>query len=197
MATGASNLNLVTSRYAGALIDMADEAKAVEKVRRDLTALTGMIDGSPALQELIDNPLYNRTQHRKAILALAEKAGFDPLTTRFLGVVATNRRLGDLREVIAAVHKELRVRSGEIDARVRTAVAMTAAQKDKLQKLLSEQMGATVVLETEVDKDLIGGMVVMIGSQMVDDSVRRKVEMLGRRMRQGSNENEVQLKEVG
>lgn len=197
MAAGSSKNNLVARRYASALLDMADEAKSVEKIEKDMLALEAMLEGSEDLQRLIENPLMNRGAQQNGILAIATKAKFQKLTQNFLGVLVQNRRLGALPQVINAMKAELRTRRGEVEAKVVSAYALTPAQTNALQKDLSKAMGTNVTLSVEVDKELLGGMTVTVGSQMIDDSVRSKLDRLKRAMSSGSNQNQVKLEEVG
>src|SRR6185295_14314880 len=146
--------------YAAALLDMATESKAVDKVEKDLLGLQGMIEGSADLRKLLYNPLINRVQQQKAILAIAAKAGFQKLTTQFLGVLAENRRLPALTDIIAAFRDALAKSRGEVQAQVQTAFALTPAQTKSLQDQLSKAMGSNVTLNVTVNKDLLGGMVV-------------------------------------
>lgn len=197
MAAGSSKNNLVARRYASALLDMADEAKSVEKIEKDMLALEAMLEGSEDLQRLIENPLMNRGAQQNGILAIATKAKFQKLTQNFLGVLAQNRRLNALPQVINAMKAEMRNRRGEVEAKVVSAFALTPAQTNALQKDLSKAMGTNVTLSVEVDKELLGGMAVTVGSQMIDDSVRSKLDRLKRAMSSGSNQNQVKLEEVG
>lgn len=197
MAAGSSKNNLVARRYASALLDMADEAKSVEKIEKDMLALEAMLEGSEDLQRLIENPLMGSGAQQNGILAIATKAKFQKLTQNFLGVLVQNRRLGALPQVINAMKAELRTRRGEVEAKVVSAYALTPAQTNALQKDLSKAMGTNVTLSVEVDKELLGGMTVTVGSQMIDDSVRSKLDRLKRAMSSGSNQNQVKLEEVG
>lgn len=197
MASGSSNTNLVATRYASALLDMAEEAKLTAQVEKDMSELGAMIGESADLRVLIDNPLVSRVQQMNGILSIAEKAKLQQLTGNFLGVLADNRRLNILPQIIRKFAEECRRRRGEVEAKVETAYAMSPAQTDALQKELSKAMGTNVTLDVSVNKDLLGGMVVTVGSRMIDDSVRRKLERLQRTMSSGSNENQTQLKEVG
>ncbi|MEC7028954.1 MAG: F0F1 ATP synthase subunit delta [Pseudomonadota bacterium] len=197
MAAGSSKNNLVARRYASALLDMADEAKSVEKIEKDMLALEAMLEGSEDLQRLIENPLMSSGAQQNGILAIATKAKFQKLTQNFLGVLVQNRRLGALPQVINAMKAELRTRRGEVEAKVVSAYALTPAQTNALQKDLSKAMGTNVTLSVEVDKELLGGMTVTVGSQMIDDSVRSKLDRLKRAMSSGSNQNQVKLEEVG
>lgn len=196
MSAQISENNVVAIRYAKALLDMAEKAKLVDKVEKDLIEFESMITSSQELQRVLSNPLISIQQQETALLAIAEKAKFQPLTKNFIGVLAQNRRLYATTGILGAVRQELRNRRGEIAAKVQTAYALSAAQTKALQEKLSSAMGSNVTLDVEVNKDLLGGMVVTVGSTMIDDSVRRKLEKLGRAMGTGSNEN-IQLKEVG
>lgn len=196
MASASSDTNLIATRYAVSLLDMADDAGVSKKVESDMKDLAAMIDGSGDLRALLANPLISEAQKKAAILEIAKKARLDILTVNFLGVLTENGRLAILPSVVRAVKREVNRRRGDIEAHVQTAYALTKAQTEKLQKELTQQMGANVTLDVKVNKDLLGGMIVTVGSRMIDDSVRRKLERLGRAMSSGSNTNQ-QLKEVG
>lgn len=176
---------------------MAEEGGVSADVDRDFKDLSAMIDASAELQSLLRSPLTNRQQQKNGVLALAEQAKFCQLTARFLGVVSDNRRLAILPQIIMAFQAELRRRRGEVEAKVETACALTPAQTKALQEQLSRATGSAVTLNVTVNEALLGGMIVTVGSRMIDDSVRRKLERLQRAMSSGSNENQVSLKEVG
>lgn len=196
MSAASSGSNIVAVRYASAFLDMAAEQGVVQQVEKDMTELAVMLNGSPDLQALIANPLVGRAPQGAAIEALARQAQFNDLTVRFLGVLAQNRRLGALGAVLKAFGAELRRRRGEIQARVQTAYPLTPAQSKALQDELTQAMGAKVTLDASVNKDLLGGMTVTVGSRMIDDSVRSKLERLQRAMTSGSNQNQ-HIKKVG
>jgi F-type H+-transporting ATPase subunit delta len=170
----------VATRYASALIDLADQAQSIELIEKDMLTLKAMLDGSADLQTMISNPLFNRDQQQGAILALAKAAELNDLTTRFLAILAHNRRLSALPAVMKAVQNALTRRRGGVEAKVQTAVALSPAQTEALKKSLSDAMGSDVTIHAEVNKDLLGGMVVTVGSRMIDDSVKRKLERLKR-----------------
>lgn len=197
MGSASTESGLVAKRYAAALLDMAADAKIVETIEQDLKDLQAMLESSDDLQRLVSNPLVTREQQKKAVQALSDQAKFQTLTANFLGTLADNRRLSVLSGIIGAFHNELRRRRGEVEAKVQTAFALSPAQTQKLQEELSQSMGANVTLDVEINKDLLGGMVVTVGSRMIDDSVRRKLEQLRRAMNSNSNISNTQLKEVG
>lgn len=171
---------LIATRYATALLEMAVKAKALEPVERDMLDLSAMLQGSSELQALVRNPLIDRARQKRVIEALTRAAQFDRLTQNFLGVLAHNRRLAALDAVIKAFRTEAARRRGEVEARVQTAYALTPAQTQNLQKALAEALGSHVALNVEVEKDLLGGMIVTVGSRMIDDSLKRKLERLKR-----------------
>ncbi|QQG37044.1 MAG: F0F1 ATP synthase subunit delta [Micavibrio aeruginosavorus] len=171
---------LMARRYATALLDMAMDARALEGVEKDLREFSAMLVSSPDLQALVRNPLIGRSQQRQAVTAVAEKAQFNKLTISFLGLLAQNRRLSAVSAVIDAFRRESAARRGEVEAHVQTAYALTPAQTDALQKELSRALGSHVSLNVEVARDLLGGMIVTVGSRMIDDSLKRKLERLKR-----------------
>lgn len=196
MSAASSGSNIVAVRYASAFLDMAAEQGVVQQVEKDMAELAVMLKDSADLQALIANPLIGRAQQSAAIEALAQQAQFNGLTLRFLGVLAQNRRLAALSSLLKAFDNELRRRRGEIQARVQTAYPLSPAQSKTLQEQLTQAMGAQVTLDVSVNKDLLGGMSVTVGSRMIDDSVRSKLERLQRAMTSGSNQNQ-HIKEVG
>jgi F-type H+-transporting ATPase subunit delta len=171
---------LIATRYAIALLDMAAEAKAMEPVERDMQELAAMMESSPELRTLVANPLIDRNRQKNVVAALAQTAKFNNLTRNFLGVLAQNRRLSVLPAVIRAFRTEAAKRRGEVEARVQTAYALTPAQTEQLRQELTKALGSHVALNVEVQKDLLGGMVVTVGSLMIDDSLKRKLERLKR-----------------
>lgn len=187
---------VVTSRYARAFIDLAAENKAIDKVEKDLSELSAMIESSHDLKNLIRSPAGSAESTLNAMLALADKAKFQKLTRNFLGTLVQNGRLNALEAIIVASRKLLSERRGEISAKVQTASALSPAQTKALQESISKAVGANVMLEAVTDPEILGGMIVTVGSQMIDDSVRRKLERLhGAMVHGGANQNTT-LKQV-
>ncbi len=197
MSSSASSFGTVATRYATALLETAEQAKCLDKVEADISDLSAMLSSSDDLNMAIRSPLITREKQKAFILSVAKKAQFDTITSNFLGLLAQNRRLSALKEMLAAFGHVLSVRRGELKARVQTACALTAEQTDMLAKALSKSLDATVILDIEENKELIGGMIVTVGSRMVDDSVRSKLQRLEQAMRSQSNQNIKQEKEVG
>ncbi len=178
MASKASGTSGVGARYATALYQLADEAKLLDPVAEDLRNLRGLIDESADLRRLIRSPVVSRADQGKAIEALAERAAFQPLVRNILGLLAKNRRLFVLPEIIHAYLGELATRRGEVTAEVTSAQALTEAQRQALDERLRRAVGGKVAIELKVDPKLLGGLVVRLGSRMVDASLSSKLHRL-------------------
>lgn len=176
-------------RYATALVDIAQDSKKIDAVEQDLNDLESMVRGSCDLQRLIASPLISRTQQQNAMQDIAAKAKFQDITSNFLALLAQNRRLGMLHGIINAVRMEMSKRRGEVSAQIQSAFKLTPAQEKALQESLAKAVGQAVAINVEVKPDLIGGMVVTVGSQMIDDSVKRKLERLKIAMKSNANNN--------
>ena len=188
--------SIVFTRYAGALVDLAEQAKSVEKVQGDLSALENMISNSSELAEVVNSPLVSQSKQAGAIDAIAAKAKFNKLTSNFLAVLVQNRRLDALSGVIKAYKKIIAQKSGQVEISLETSVKLTATQSKEFQKKIEKALGSSVSIEEKVTPEIMGGVIVTIGSYMIDDSVRRKLERLGVALK-SSNQNTVQnLKEV-
>lgn len=196
MGRKSSENYLLAQRYAAAVLDMAGESGLADKLEKDFSDLRAMIDASADLRTLAGSPLMSRNAQKRGILALAQAAGFQALTAGFLGVLADNRRLSALPQILDAFADELRRRRGVVEAKVESAFPLAPAQVKALQEALGRAMGAGVALDLSVNKDLLGGMVVTVGSRMYDDSVRRKLDRLQRAMSSQANQG-VSFKEVG
>ncbi len=188
--------SIVFARYAGALVDLAEQAKTVDKVQGDLSALENMISNSPELAEIVNSPLVSQSKQANAIDAIAAKAKFNKLTSNFLAVLVQNRRLDALSGIIKAYKRIIAKKSGQVEVSLETSVKLTAAQSKEFQKQIEKALGSSVSIEEKVTPEIMGGVIVTIGSYMIDDSVRRKLERLGVALK-SSNQNTVQnLKEV-
>ncbi len=171
-------IGVIATRYATALFELADSSSALDQVAGDLKALKAMILASEDLRRLIDSPVLSRSEQGGAIAVLATKAGFTELTVKFLGLAAQNRRLFTLPGVIDAYLGRLAARRGEMSASVASAVALTPAQQDALVSTLMTAFGGKVAVEIKVDPSLLGGLVVQVGSRMVDSSLKTKLQHL-------------------
>lgn len=173
----------MAGRYATALFDLADQEKALDAVAGDLRALGAMIDGSADLKRLIRSPVLSRDAQAAAMAALLARAEFATMTRNFVGLVARNRRLFALPGMIAGYLQLLAQRRGEIRAEVTAAQEMSAAQVTAINDQLKRAVGSKVAVEIRVDPAIIGGLVVKVGSRMVDGSLRSKLHRLQLAMR--------------
>lgn len=189
MSTAMRVSTIVTSRYATALLDLAEKGKSLEKVEQDLKDLDAMIAASDDLRSFIANPVLSRVSQENAVAALFKKAGFQALTLNFVTLLIRNKRLAVLPQVVRAVQKMLAERRGEKRAVVTVAQDLSAKQREALEKSLAKAAGASVALHIKVDPSILGGMIVTMDSKMIDDSVARKLERLKTVMETGANEN--------
>lgn len=183
MASAAKGVSGLAGRYATALFDLADQERAFDAVADDLRGLGLMIDGSADLQRLIRSPVLSREAQAAAMAALLARAGVSPLTRNFVGLVARNRRLFALPGMITFYLQLLAERRGEIRAEVTAAQAMTDAQITAINDQLKREVGAKVAVDIKIDPAIIGGLVVKIGSRLIDGSLRGKLQRLQLAMR--------------
>ncbi len=179
--------SVVFRRYAGALIDLAEKGKVVEKIRKDMSDVRAMVEASDDLSSLIYSPLISQEKQGGVVADVASKAKLQKLTKNFLNVLVKNRRLNALPGIINEFDHEIARRSGQIGVSVTTAHKMSAAQRKSVEKKVSEALSADVKMEEVVDPEILGGMVVTVGSYMIDDSVRRKLERLSSALKSNSN----------
>lgn len=175
----ASETQGLAARYALALYELADEGKVLDDVASDLSALRQLLTDSPDFTRLIRSPVLTRADQSRGILAVANKAGANPLTARFLGVLAANRRLFALPRMIDAYLAELARRRGEVAAQVTSAVPLSDEQVASVTEALRKVVvGQKVTVALTVDPSLIGGLIVRVGSRMIDSSLRTKLQRL-------------------
>lgn len=176
-ATSATATGLA-QRYATALFDLARDEETLDRVASDLDGLVRMMAESRDLRRLIESPVISRADQRQGIGAIAEKAGLDGLTGRFLGVLAEHRRLFALPAIAKAFAVMLAAHKGEVAAEVISAAALGEADLETLRKSIAAFVGQAVTVETRVDPALLGGVVVRVGSRMLDASLRTKLQQL-------------------
>ena len=170
-------------RYASALFDLARDRDLVSAVEADLTMLGEAIRGSDDLALLIRNPQVGRDAAARAIDAVAGVLGLSGLTRNFLGVLAQNRRLAKLPEVVRAFASIAAAARGEVTALVTSAHPLTAPQLNALAAKLSAREGKDVTIKGHVDPEILGGLVVRIGSQQIDSSIRTRLNTLAHAMK--------------
>ena len=178
MADNSHQISGVAERYASSLYELAADAKSIDAVAKDLNRFQAMIDGSADLQRLVNSPVFSAEDQSRSIVALMDKAGISGLVGNFLKVVARNRRLFAVPQIIRSYHETVARERGEVTADVKTAHALSAAQEKELKAALASVTGKTVTLNVTVDASLLGGLIVKIGSRQVDTSLRTKLSTL-------------------
>ena len=177
MSTSANSS--VAGRYASALFELADSARALDQVAQDLISFRRMVDDSPDLARLLANPVIGRALQGKALLAVLDAAGIQGLTRNFVGTVAANGRARELVAMAAAYLAELARRRGETTASVTSAVPLSPQQLQQLSDTLRSVLGgAKVSIDARVEPEILGGLVVKVGSRLFDSSIRSKLQRL-------------------
>jgi F-type H+-transporting ATPase subunit delta len=170
--------NEAAGRYASALFDLAEDAGSIDAVARDAAALRAMLDQSEDLRRLAESPAFSAEQKQAALLAVAERAGFHALLARFLGVLAANRRARDITRVLDAFAALVAEHRGVTIAEVAAARPLSAAQTKALAEALKAAVGRDVEIKIAVKPEILGGLVVQVGSRMFDSSLKTKLEGL-------------------
>lgn len=176
-ATSATASGLA-QRYATAMFELAKDQKKLDRVQADLVGFVRLMGESPELKRLVESPVISRADQVKAIQAIADRAAVDGLTKQLLGLMASHRRLFALAAVAKAYGQMLAAEKGEVAAEVVSAVPLTAADLATLKKSIAGFVGQDVTVETRVDPALLGGVVVRVGSRMLDASLRSKLMQL-------------------
>ncbi|MBY8976059.1 F0F1 ATP synthase subunit delta [Rhodobacteraceae bacterium NNCM2] len=171
-------------RYATALFELAKEEGQLDSVEADLNSLSEALGESADLKHLISSPIHTRDEQGRALGAVAEKMGLGALTRNVLGLMAANRRLFALPQLIANFSALMADHRGEVTADVTAAKALTKAQTEKLEESIKTSIGRNVNLNVTVDEDIIGGLIVKVGSKMVDSSIRSKLTGLQNAMKE-------------
>ncbi|MEW9919671.1 F0F1 ATP synthase subunit delta [Marimonas sp. MJW-29] len=174
----------IAQRYASAVFELAKEAKKVKEIESDLDALQSALDDSEDFRNLINSPIYTREEQGTAITALAKKMGLSATMANTLALMASKRRLFVLPQLVKTLRDQIAEDKGEVTAEVTSAKALTKAQSDKLAKSLKATTGKEISLQTRVDESLIGGLIVKVGSKMIDTSIRSKLNSLQNAMKE-------------
>lgn len=191
MSKSSSFTSAVAERYAASLFDLAQEAKCVDAVEKELTSCLSLIESNNDLKRLVFSPVFSSIEQEKAVAALCEAAGMNKNTAghfvgNFLCVVAANRRLFVLPAIVAAFHVMAAKFRGEVSAEVVSAQELTSAQEKELKVTLKAVAGKDVNLRATVNPDILGGLIVRLGSRQIDTSLLSKLSSL-----------KLALKEVG
>ena len=173
----------LSGRYATALFELAREGDTLDAVGASLATMKQALAESADLRQLVGSPLVSRNAAGKAIGALAESLGIDPLTTNFLGVLAANRRLGALAPIIRDFNILAARHRGEASAEVITAHPLDDGQVAALKARLKSMAGSEVTVNATVDPTILGGLIVRLGSRQIDGSIRTKLNALATAMK--------------
>ena len=177
MASGSAEGGLA-GRYANALFELAQDQKAVDTVSTDLASLSRALETSPDLARLVRSPVFSAADHAKALKAILEKMGANALTTKFVLLLAEKRRLFILTQAIAAFETLLARSRGETEAEVTAARALSDGEVAELKAVLKSKLGKEPRLHSKIDPTLLGGLIVKVGSRMIDSSLRTKLDGL-------------------
>ena len=173
----------LAGRYATALFELARDERQLEAVGASLATLRQALRESDDFRELTTSPLISRDQAVGAMVTIAASMQLDPITSNFLGVLAQNRRLSQLPQVIRAFNMLAANHRGETTAEVTSAHPLTDDQVSALRTNLRNRLGRDVAVDLNVDPTILGGLVVKVGSQMIDGSIRTKLNTLAHAMK--------------
>jgi F-type H+-transporting ATPase subunit delta len=173
----------LAGRYATALFGLARDERQIEAVGNGLDRLSQALVDSRDFSELVSSPLIDREEAGKAFAAVAAQLSLDPVTTNFLGVLAKNGRKNQLQPVIRAFRRIAAEHRGEASAEVVTAHPLKDDQLAALKQQLRTRAGREVAIETRIDPEILGGIVIKLGSQMIDASIRTKLNRLAEAMK--------------
>jgi F-type H+-transporting ATPase subunit delta len=168
----------MAGRYATALFELALETNSVEQVQSDLKAFDGLVAANPDLTRLVRSPVFSADEQAKALVAILEKAGIKGVAANFLRVVAANRRLFAVAEIIRGFNRLVAAHKGEVTAEVTVAEQLNDARMNEIRDALKQVTGKDVRVDVTVDPAIIGGLKVKVGSRMVDASLRTKLNSI-------------------
>jgi len=168
----------MAGRYATALFELALESKAIEQVQGDLKSFDALIAQNPDLARLVRSPVFSADEQTKALVAILDKAGIKGIAANFLRVVAKNRRLFAVSEIVRGFNALVAKHKGEVTAEVTVAEKLNDARMNEIRDALKQVTGKDVQVDVTVDPSIIGGLKVKLGSRMVDASLRTKLNSI-------------------
>ena len=178
MSEPASIYSDIAVRYAQAVFELAQNKDQLDKLESDIQNFKDALAESADLASLINSPVYSRDEQAKAILAIASKMKLTKTMCNTLGLMASKRRLFVVPSLLERLASLIADHKGELSAEVTSAKALTKGQSEKLSKMISAGVGKTVQINATVDEDIIGGLIVKVGSKMIDTSIRSKLNSL-------------------
>jgi F-type H+-transporting ATPase subunit delta len=174
----------IAARYATAVFDLAKDGKTIKALESDVGALESAMNQSADLRTLLTSPLYSREEQGAAISAVAKEMKLSATTSNTLALLASKRRLFVLPHLVRVLQDRLAEERGEVTADVTTAKALTKAQTEALAKTLKAQVGKSIIIKETVDESIIGGLIVKVGSKMIDTSIASKLNALQNTMKE-------------
>jgi len=174
----------IALRYATAMFELAKDSKDLKTLETDIDALGGALSASDDFAALITSPIHSRDQQARAISALADKMQLSPMTSNSLALMAAKRRLFVLPQLLASLRSLIADEKGEVTADVTSARTLSKPQLDQLAKSLKASFGKDVKINIAVDESLIGGLIVKVGSKMIDTSIASKLANLQNAMKE-------------
>ena len=174
----------MAGRYATALFELAVEAGSIDQTKDDLDAFDALAASNPDLMRLIRSPVFGADEQSKALAAVLDRAGITGLAAQFLKVVAANRRLFAMRQIIRDYRALVTNHKGEVTADVTVAEALNDARSAEIKSALAAVTGKDVHMNVHVDPSIIGGLIVKLGSRMVDSSLRTKLSAIKHAMKE-------------
>ena len=184
MSESASISTGIAARYASAVFELAKDGGDLGALEQDVDALDAAINDSPDFRHLIHSPIYSRDAQGNAVAAVAEKMGLSAIVSNTLRLMASKRRLFVLPHLVTALRGLIADEKGEVTAEVQAASALSAEQEKTLAETLKGAVGKDVKMNITVDESLIGGLIVRVGSKMIDTSIRSKLMSLQNTMKE-------------
>ncbi|MGI1662605.1 F0F1 ATP synthase subunit delta [Palleronia sp. KMU-117] len=174
----------IAARYATAVFELAKEENALDKLEGDVDALAGALAVSADLRDVIASPIYSRDEQGAALGGVAKALKLSGTMANTLSLMAAKRRLFVLPQLVTTLRDRLASERGEVTAEVTAATTLSAAQQKALSKALAASVGKNVKIKMAVDESLIGGLVVKVGSTMIDTSIKSKLAALQNTMKE-------------
>jgi len=178
LASDDSHIAGLALRYANAVFELAAEERGIDRLAADFQTLKTLLQESPELLRLVRSPLFSREEQAKGMDAVLARTGTGDLTRKLVLLLAQKRRLFALADVIRAFEQLLARHRGEVAAEVTSARALSAAETAELRSILKDKLGREPRITTRVDPKLLGGLVLRVGSRMIDSSLRTKLDSL-------------------
>lgn len=181
MAKGLSNK--VSERYGRALFNLALENKKVDKVEKDLDAINETIETNQTFNDFLNNPVISKNQQLKAISALMEKLPYQNETKNFVKLVAKNGRLSNLESIIRFYKNQKVLHNGDVPIKIISAKKLKAQQVSQIDETLKKTIQGNIIIDREVDQSIMGGLIIQLGSTMIDGSIKSKLDKLQRQLK--------------